>query len=204
VSSGLSRKIKCVTGALAACVVVYAARGIWLPWIGYALIHDDGPARADIALVLGGDYWGHRIVRGAELVKQGYVPAVLVSGPPGFYGLNEADAAIQYAISRGYPKEWFFPVRHQALSTRDEALAAVEELCARQVHSFLLVTSNYHSARARRIYLAVERARGGGPQFRTVAAPDEFFEPTTWWHSRQAEKTVLLEWMKTVAGAAGM
>ena len=58
------------------------------------------PGKADIAVVLAGDYWGHRLFNGAELVKQGYVPLVLVSGPPGFYGVNEADAAIQFAVDK--------------------------------------------------------------------------------------------------------
>ena len=201
---GRSFKFRFAVGLVASCLVAFFARPIWLPWLGYGLIHDDGPAKADIALVLAGDYWGHRIVRAADLVRQGYVPAVLVSGPPGFYGLNEADLAIQYAVAKGYPKEWFIPMRHKALSTKDEATAAIEDLCARNVHSFLLVTSNYHTARARRIFLAAERAHGGGPVLRAVAAPDEFFAPDTWWRSREGQKTVLLEWMKTVAGAAGI
>ncbi|HXK06646.1 MAG TPA: YdcF family protein [Verrucomicrobiae bacterium] len=197
-------KLRFAIGLLAIGAVVYLARNLWLPAIGNGLIHDDGPAKADIAVVLGGDYWGHRILRAGELVKQGYVPSVLVSGPPGFYGLNEADAAIQYAVSHGCSSSWFIPLRHNALSTNDEAAVTIDELCRRNVGSFLLITSNYHSARARRIFLAAERAHGGGPEFRVVAAPDEFFEPSNWWHSRQAEKTVLLEWMKTVASAAGI
>src|SRR5437870_5826128 len=133
-------------------VVAFLARGWWLPAFGYALIHDDGPAKADIAVVLGGDVWGRRILRGGDLVKQGYVPAVLVSGPPGFYDVNEADAAIQFATARGYPKEWFIPLRHSALSTRDETQVVLDEFRRRNTRSFLLVTSSYHSARSRRIY----------------------------------------------------
>jgi hypothetical protein len=39
---------------------------------------------------------------------------------------------------------------------------------------------------------------------RTVAAPDEFFRAESWWRSRQAQKTVFMEWSKTVATAIGM
>jgi len=67
-----------------------------------------------------------------------------------------------------------------------------------------LVTSDYHSARARRIFLAAERASGGGPQMRTVAAPDEFFRPDSWWRNRQSQKMVFMEWSKTVATAFGL
>ena len=45
---------------LAACLVLAAAailsRSLWLPELGYALVHDDGPAKAGIAVVLAGDY----------------------------------------------------------------------------------------------------------------------------------------------------
>ena len=147
-------------------VVAFLARNAWLPAVGSALVHDEGAAKADIAVVLAGDYWGHRLTKGAELVRQGYVPRVLVSGPPGFYGYNEADAAIHFATGKGYPAEWFIPLRHTGLSTREEADAVLDELRQRNIGSFLLVTSNYHTARARRIYLArgaASRWRAGFP-----------------------------------------
>ena len=75
-----------VTVALLALLVL--TRSWWLSGIGYALIHDDGPAKADIAVVLAGDWYGNRIVKAGELVRDGYVPAVLVSGPAGVYGLR--------------------------------------------------------------------------------------------------------------------
>jgi uncharacterized SAM-binding protein YcdF (DUF218 family) len=196
--------LKVAIALLAFAAVVYLSRAWWLTALASALVHDDGPGKADIAVVLGGDTWGHRIVRGAELVKQGYVPAVLVSGPPGFYGLNEADVAIPFAVSRGYPREWFIPLPHSALSTRAEAVPVLAELRRRNVHTFLLVTTTFHTARARRIYLAAERDTGGGPSFRMVAATDQFFSVANWWRSRQAEKIVLQEWTKTFATAIGM
>jgi uncharacterized SAM-binding protein YcdF (DUF218 family) len=195
-------KLVLVLGAI--CALAYFLRGLWLPALGYGLIHNDGPAKADYAVVLGGDSWGHRIVRGGELVRQGYVPAVLVSGPPGFYGVNEADLAIQFAVAKGYPKEWFIPVRHEGLSTRDEADIFFRELQRRGAHSFLLVTSDHHTARARRVFLSVARQHLGAPGFRTVAADDQFFRPGDWWHSREAEKTVFMEWTKSLANAVGM
>jgi len=197
-------RLKIAIAVLAVALAVYLARAWWLTAIGSALIHNDGPAKADIAVVLGGDMWGHRIVCGGEMVRQGYVPVVLVSGPPGFYGLSESDLAIPFAVSKGYPKEWFIAAPHRALSTKAEAPAVLAELERRNVHSFLLITSDFHTARARRIFLAAERKMGGGPAFRTVAAPDQFFTAGTWWHSREAEKTVFIEWVKTVASALGV
>jgi uncharacterized SAM-binding protein YcdF (DUF218 family) len=193
---------------LAACLLLAAAailaRSLWLPLLGYALVHDDGPAHADIAVVLAGDYVGHRIEKAAELIRQGYVPAALISGSPGFYGLHECDFEIAYAVRLGFPAQWFIPLPHSALNTRDEALVVLAELRRRNVRSFLLVTSDFHTARARRIFLAAARAMGGGPAMRTVAAPDQFFRPDSWWRNREGQKTAFFEWSKTVATALGM
>ena len=193
---------------LAACLLLAAAailgHSLWLPLLGYGLVHDDGPAKADIAVVLAGDYVGHRIEKAAELIREGYVPAALISGPPGFYGLHESEYAIAYAVRKGFPAQWFIALPHSALNTRDEAVILLAELRRRNVRSFLLVTSDFHTARARRIFLAAGRAMAGGPAMRTVAAPDQFFRPDSWWRSREGQKTVFLEWSKTVATALGI
>jgi uncharacterized SAM-binding protein YcdF (DUF218 family) len=176
---------------------------LWLPMIGRALVHDDGPSQADIAVVLGGDYWGHRIETAGMLVRRGYVPKVLVSGPPGFYGLHESGLAIPYAVGKGFPAEWFEAFPNETSSTREEAGVLVPELIRRGAHRVLIVTSDYHSARARRIFLATEKALGGGPKLRFVAAPDQYFRADSWWRTRESQKVAFFEWWKTVGSAIG-
>lgn len=189
---------------LATVVLALLSARLWLPAVGRALICDDGPGKADLAVVLGGDYYGWRILKAAELVGAGYAPAALVSGPPGFYGVHECDLAIPFAVRRGYPEQWFLPLQNEALSTREEAALVVAELRRRKVRSFLLVTTDYHSARAARIFRAALRAAGGGPAMRVVTARDEFFRADSWWSTRQAQKVVFFEWCKTFATALGM
>ena len=184
--------------------VVYLARNVWLEALGGALVHDEGAAQAEIAVVLAGDSWGYRLTKGAELVRQGYVPHVLVSGPPAFYDVYEADAAIHFAMVRGYPAEWFVPLYHTAMSTREEATAVLDALQQRHIHSALLVTSDYHTARAGRIFRDAERRRGGGPNLRVVASRDRFFSAAGWWHHREGQKTAFMEWLKTLASVFGI
>jgi hypothetical protein len=128
---------------------------------------------------------------------------VLVSGPPGAYGRNEADLAVEFIEHEGYPSQWFIPFADPANSTKEEAGFILPELRRRNIHSFLLVTSDFHSARAARTYLTVERDLGYAPQMRVVVAADEHFRPDSWWRNRQAQKTVFFEWSKTIAGAIG-
>jgi uncharacterized SAM-binding protein YcdF (DUF218 family) len=184
-------------------VLIFLTRSLWLPAFGYALVHDETPAKADIAVVLAGDLYGHRIVKAGELVRNGFVPSVLVSGPAGAYGLHECDLAIPFAVRQGFPAEWFIAFPNEVHSTREEAAAILAELRRRNVKSFLLVTSDYHTARARRIFLAAERASGISPQIRTIASPDEFFTPGSWWRNREGQKVAFFEWSKTVATVFG-
>jgi uncharacterized SAM-binding protein YcdF (DUF218 family) len=190
----------CIGIGLAALAILAATHALWMAALGRLLVRDDGPARADMAVVLAGDFTGNRILRAAELVKQGYVPKVLVSGPQSLFGYYECDAAISFAVEKGYPQAWFIRAPHEALNTRDEAAVVLLDLRRLGVHRFLLVTSDYHTARAARIF------RAAGPDFdiRTVAAPDRYFRPESWWRNREGQKVFFIEWAKTLASLAGM
>jgi uncharacterized SAM-binding protein YcdF (DUF218 family) len=145
--------------------------------------------------VLAGDASGQRILKGAELVRQGYAPRVVVSGPFGGYGHYECDLAIPFAVNAGYPESYFVRFPNQAHSTREEATAAAAELGSLGVHRVLLVTSLYHTRRAGGDF----REAAPGLTFIVVAAPDEHFTKDGWWHDREARKTFAIEWMKTAA-----
>ncbi len=67
-------------------------------------------------------------------------------------------------------------------------------------HSYLLVTSDYHTRRAGRFFRRVS----GGLDMRVIAAPDEYFRWNSWWLNREGQKTFCLEWTKTVTSIFGM
>lgn len=168
---------------------------------GGFLIVDDGPRKADAIVVLGGDDLGTRIVKGAQLEKAGYAPYVLVSGPPYLLG-HESDITIEYAVRQGFPPSLFRSVPlplDAAESTRSEAIYLGDYLKKDGVHSILLVTSNFHTRRARYLW----RQANPWLTIAVEAAPDRFFAPETWWKSRAGKKTFLYEWMKTIATWAG-
>ena len=182
----------------------YFTRTFWLGLAGRALVEDDGPFQADAIVVLGGDVWGLRLEKAASLVRAGYAPVVLISGAPAAYGANEGDLAIPYIVRQGYPAEWFVALRNQAMSTREESYLLLRELRQRQVRRLILVTSDFHTARAARIFRAAERAAGVQFDMHVVAAPDRYFHAASWWRNREGRKITLGEWEKTVANALGM
>lgn len=185
------------------CAVVLAAltHSIWFRWMGEYLVRTDALAKADAVLVLAGDLNGDRIAKAAELVKQGYAPVVLVSGPMPIYGANEAALAIDYAVTRGYPRDIFVPMVSSSFSTRDEAHFAGPELRRRAVHRVLIVTSNFHTHRAGGLFRS---ELGADMDLRMIAARHPHFTPDGWWKDREGQKIFFFEWTKTIATLFGL
>ncbi len=185
---------------LAVAVVVAAVHPLWLAALGDFLVRAEAPVPADAVLVLGGDSYGHRVLKGGELVRQGYAPRVFVSGGPGYYGVLESELAIAFAVRHGYPQPAFVPLTQRSLSTRDEARNILPELRRQGVRRLLLVTSDYHTRRAGAIF------RGVAPDLAitVVASRDEVFTPGGWWRTREGRKTVYYEVTKTIADWIGL
>jgi len=177
-------------------LILFLARHALGGWLGEYLVQAGPPAHADLAVVLAGDFYGNRILKGAELVREGYAPQALVSGPAGLYGFHECDLAIPFAVKADFPKSDFIAFPHNSKSTTEEIAAIVPELRKRKVHSVDLVTSDYHTRRAGRIF----HAAAPDIELHVVAAPDENFRAYGWWQTREGRKVFAIEWMKTIAG----
>ena len=162
-------------------------------------MENDGPHRADAAVILGGDGYATRIIEAARLAQAGYAPFVLVSGPE-IYGGHESDFTIAYAVRRGFPPSLFHTLENNSDSTRSETAMLGDYLRQHGMHSILLVTSNYHTKRAARLF----RRQNPDLTVYVEPAPDPFFSPDSWWTTRTGQKTFLMEWTKTVATAVGL
>ena len=166
-----------------------------LPSAGGFLVNVDPPAKAQVAVVLAGDYWGLRVVRGGELARDGLVGKVLVSGASGFYGTQESELAVRYAVAQGFPEASFEALHMQYGSTQEEAHSIVLELKRRQIKSVLVVTSDYHTRRAGLIW----RQTAPWLDIRMIGSPDRFFHRERWWRDRDSAKRVFDEWTKWTA-----
>ena len=189
--------------ALALAVVVVLAlifHSAILAALGSYLVKAGPPQKADLIVVLAGDSTGHRIVKSAELVRDGFAPKILVSGPAGMYDFAECDLEIPFAVKRGFPESYFLHFENRAHSTQDEAQAIVPELHRLGAKTILLVTSDFHTRRATKIF----RRAAPDLTFYPVAAPDPYFTPDAWWQNREGRKTFVIEWMKTVAEWFGL
>ncbi len=163
--------------------------------LGNFLVKAEPPQKVDLIVVLAGDGFGRRILKAGELLQQGYATQALVSGPDGNYGRYECDLAIPFAVKAGDPESYFLHFEHHARSTVEESTALAKRLREMGVKRVMLVTSNYHTRRAGKIF------RRAVPDLDVVvvSAPDKYFNPDNWWKDREASKIFLLEWVKTVA-----
>ncbi|HZT38445.1 MAG TPA: YdcF family protein [Bryobacteraceae bacterium] len=186
--------------AFLAAVALYACAGLWLPALATFLIHADPPRKADLIVVLAGDPSGNRILKAAELIRDGYAPKALVSGPDNQYGCTEDQYAIAYTERKGFPRSWFIGLPNHSRSTEREADVIVAELQNRKVRSIDLVTSATHTRRAWNAY----RKRLGDIQLSVVAAPEAEFTPRAWWKQREGRKAIFFEWTKTIATWLGL
>ncbi|MEZ5399124.1 MAG: YdcF family protein [Bryobacteraceae bacterium] len=196
----MSRRATAALAFLLPVTIAAASTPAWLPLLGSALVRAEEPAAADVAVVLAGDSSGLRILRGAELAREGFVRKVVVSGPTGRYGTSEDKLAIAFAVAKGYPESMFEGMPVNASSTREEAAEIVPRLRRKGVRTILLITSDYHTGRAGRLW----RAAAPGIGVRVVAAPDQYFRAEKWWYHRESRKCVFYEWVKTITSPFGI
>jgi len=197
---GTLRRFRWLLVVVLAALLVLATYPIWLTVLGGYLVQSDAPAPADMIVVLAGDFTGSRILTAGNLVRQGFAPQALISGPAGVYGIYESELAIAMAVRNGYPAAYFVAFPNDSKSTASESEAVISELRKLHVHKIDLVTSNFHTRRAAKIF----RSQAPDMEVHVVAAPDRYFTPNGWWKEREGRKTFLMEWMKTVGSWFGM
>lgn len=169
--------------------------------VGTFLDNGEAPEKAEVALVLAGGWRGERVLKAGELVRQGFVPYILLSGPKAYYEQPECNYAIPFAVEHGLKAEWFECAPNTAKSTEEEARVMLAELGRRGVKKALVVSVRMHIRRARMLY---SELKPEGLELRFVAAEDRQFRLEEWFRTREGKKAVLLEWLKLATTPLGL
>ena len=93
-------------------------------------------------------------------------------------------------IERGVPKEKILRVAEEGDSTLEQAETLAKFVQTKKWHSAIVVTSNYHTRRARYIFRHVFQR---GIDVRVASARDGDFDPETWWEKRKSSKLFMRE-----------
>ena len=163
--------------------VIYLVRYPLLRLAGGFWIVDDGPAYSDAIVILGDDnYGGDRAAKAAELFKAGWAPHVVASGRflrpyASITDLEEHDLK-----NDGVPEQAIVRFQHHAANTKEEAEALRQLILQQGWKRILLVTSSYHTRRARYI---CARTFPAGTVLRVISAPDSEYDPNHWWETRR-------------------
>jgi uncharacterized SAM-binding protein YcdF (DUF218 family) len=170
---------------------VYLVRHPLMRLAGGWWVVDDRPEQADAIVVLGDDnFGGDRAVRAAQLFRGGMASTVVASGRllrpyAGVAELIERDLQTQ-----GVPASAILRFPQRAANTREEAQALRDLAAGRGWRRVLVVTSNYHTRRARYIFRKVFPPQLG---VLIISAQDSDYDPDRWWETRQGRKLFFLE-----------
>jgi uncharacterized SAM-binding protein YcdF (DUF218 family) len=177
--------------SLSCLVALPSVRTAALIGLGRFLVLSEPLEQADLIYVLAGDFFGNRVLLGADLGARGYAKQVLLSGGP-YNDKYESDMAVDFAVEHGYPRSLFCPVRLGVQSTIDEARAMGSVFDRMGAKRIILVTSSFHSRRAALVFrLFLPRFR-----FRMAAASVQEFDPGSWWKQQQSRHLFYSEYQK--------
>ena len=167
--------------------------------ISRALVHEDPLVKVDAIVVLAGGN-GNRIEAAARLYRDGFGKRIYFSGFKLYPGINTSTRMESYAIELGVPKDKIvISTPDVEVSTRGESFANLELLNKNHVKNFILVTSSYHTRRAKLIYENTISLLEYDIKFLVYPAQDPFVPIQGWWRVRTAQKGVLFEYLKWIA-----
>jgi uncharacterized SAM-binding protein YcdF (DUF218 family) len=181
------------------CFVLYAARRPILRLAGESWVVEDPLQQSDALLLLSDDnFFADRATRASELYRQKLAPVVVASGRRLRPSAGIAELMEHDLIERGVPKERIIRFPHDADNTREEAQALRALAVEKSWHSVIVVTSNYHTRRARYIF---QRVFPESVTVRVASARVGEFDPEHWWENRKSLKDFTREVAAMVVAA---
>jgi hypothetical protein len=178
----------------------YLATVVLLGILGFfagSLLVRDNPQRSDAIVVLDGDSLDERYQRGMSLLRAGYGKHLFLdtNDESHFYGHKPTEYAANFLKEDAGEMLPFVSVcPYNEDSTIAETIYV--NRCLRQMNpvprSVLLVTSDWHSARA----LSVFRNKLPQYQWSMASASDIRLFGPHWWRHREWAKTALEEWVR--------
>lgn len=191
---------------LTVLLAVVGGVGLLIRFSGSLLIVSDPlPAHSQVAVVLAGSSRDDPVRRAAalSLLQARRVDNVLLSVPTmTYWDVPVAELARRYVENLQPPdlrqRVALCVVGSDVDSTAEEAAALRSFLESRGWRSVVVVTSDYHTRRARMVWRAA--LAHAQPPFRLSieGAASREFEPRGWWRKRLWAKTWLLEFTKLV------
>lgn len=184
-------------------VVVYVLRTPLLVGVGTFVYDTDPLESADAIVVLSGGL--DRLVEAVDLFRSGYAPIIVLTRPPenpvvgelqsrGVDVQDDLQVRLDYLEALGVPSSATTVLQQTVTSTHEEAELVAAWAKSEGVERILVVTTGFHTARARLAFSRSFRSQAAVLLFR--ASRTSGFDPAAWWHDRPGARTVLVELQK--------
>mgnify|MGYP000202676236 FL=1 len=161
------------------------------------LVHSDPLEPAEAIVVLSGSGTGNRIEAGVKLFKKGLGKFIVISGDEIYPGYYTHTLMKNYAINLGVPEDKIIASRIEGeISTWGEGIDNLKKLEENNFKSFILVTSAFHTYRARTIYDQLISDFGYNFKWSAYPAEDPLVPIKDWWKERTARKAIFIEFIK--------
>lgn len=176
--------------------LIFCAGGVALWKSGRLLVREDAFDRVRWGVVLAGESRdAERADAAIRMFREGKIDTLVLSAMRIFKNRYQSELQLDHYHEQGVPQGRIFEFRHEALSTQEEAGMLIRQFRLQNLDTALIITSNYHTARTRRIFRKLSQ---GYPVILVSGAEFHVFDPDAWWSNRESRKVWLLEWTKTI------
>lgn len=163
------------------------------------LVYEDPLVKAEAIVVLAGGN-GSRMETAVRLYHEGYGKKLFFSGFRVYPETYTSGLMKKYALKLGVPADKIFTwIPDVEVSTRGESFANLELLKKNHIKKIILVTSAYHSRRAKLMYENAISSLEYDIEFSVYPAPDPYVPSEGWWKLRTGQKGIFFEYIKSIA-----
>jgi uncharacterized SAM-binding protein YcdF (DUF218 family) len=200
--------------AIVALVLATAAALTWfIVYGGRYLQREDPLQKVDAIFILGGSRL-ERPLEALDLYREGYSPIVILSPgrqpepaerlvrTRGIVIPTDAELARDALIKLGIPAAAIMPTNGYVDNTAGEANLLRAMVRAHGWRRIMIVTSKYHTRRARFAFSRGLEGTGASAVVRATRYDES--DPAHWWRSRPDVRFVLSEWQKLILYRLGL
>lgn len=170
---------------------LYFVRHPIFRFVAESWVIEDPLEKADVLIVLSDDnFYADRATRAAELFREGKASLVVASGRRLRPSAGIAELMEHDLVERGVPKDKILRFAQDGDSTREEAQALAKLAKTKKWRKAIVITSNYHTRRARYIF---RRVFPQDIEIRVAGARDGDFDAENWWEKSKSTKLFIRE-----------
>ena len=181
-------------------LVLYFFPEFILNKVSEVLVYEDAIVPAEAIVVLTGSWSGNRVSGGASLFHKGFGKFLVFVGYEIYPDTNIYKLMEKYAIKLGVPEKNILIQSEVSgdLNTWGEAQTILELLKEKNIKSFILVTSKFHTRRAHAVYEKLINQSKIHIKFQVYGAKDPDVPIKNWWQTRVGKKMIFMEYLKTL------